>query len=373
MHTSKTHQFIFLSVMAVGGVGVSLAAPVINYVITGYSTAGTPTTLTINGTGLCSGSGTTCTAAPTVKLGGSSGTAITVTAHSKTAVTATLPQPLSVGDYELVFSTGGSGSTSYDLTIANLATPGPQGLPGPAGPAGPQGTQGPIGPAGAQGAIGLPGPQGVQGPAGAIGPAGPVGPAGVNGSIGPAGPAGAQGPAGPQGATGPAGPQGTGYTVVVLGADGSVIGPYVPGVNLLFLQIGGMALEFQIRDFSSIGIVDYGAAIYGGYSSPVQFFGEYFDQPGCTGNAYAVASPTAQPMNFAYRIGNTGYYVPTSSQQITAQSQLGWNDATTPICYTPGDPNYGWTPSLVNVAPLPYPGVDLTAINAKLPYTLGLR
>jgi hypothetical protein len=91
------------------------------------------------------------------------------------------------------------GSTELLIDIAGyyeLASAGPAGATGPAGPQGETGPPGATGPAG---------PQGETGPAGATGPAGPQGETGPAGATGPAGP---QGESGPAGATGPAGPQG---------------------------------------------------------------------------------------------------------------------------------------------------------------------
>ncbi len=129
---------------------------------------------------------------------------------------------------------------------------GPQGEPGPAGPAGPKGDPGPagadgeagakgepgdVGPAGPKGDRGDPGPQGPKGDttvvSGPEGPMGPVGPAGAKGDTGPQGPkgdtgerglqgvVGPQGPAGPAGARGDTGPQGPAGPTGPAGATGS--------------------------------------------------------------------------------------------------------------------------------------------------------
>jgi hypothetical protein len=80
---------------------------------------------------------------------------------------------------------------------------------------GPQGDPGPAGPAGADGAVGPQGPAGPVGPAGADGAVGPQGP------VGPTGPAGADGAVGPQGPAGPAGPQGPAGIVSLAALQGS--------------------------------------------------------------------------------------------------------------------------------------------------------
>ena len=176
--------------------GNATAAPVINSVLTSYSSTGVPTSVTIFGTGLCAAN--TCTARPAVTLGG---TALTPVSGTVTGITA----PLGViadGDYVLKLTTTGTTSTSYNLTIrAKVAgTPGPQGPAGPAGPAGAQGPMGLQGPAGNNGVDGARGPAGVAGAAGATGPAGPQGLQGLKGDKGEKGDNGAQGPVGPAGA-----------------------------------------------------------------------------------------------------------------------------------------------------------------------------
>jgi len=80
------------------------------------------------------------------------------------------------------------------------------------------------GPAGPTGVAGPMGPQGPTGPQGATGPQGPVGPAGATGpqgAVGPAGPTGARGPTGPTGPTGPRGPTGPAVHTTAACADGA--------------------------------------------------------------------------------------------------------------------------------------------------------
>jgi IPT/TIG domain len=168
------------------------------------------TQITINGTGFG-------TREPKVSLGTAQ---LTVTAHSDTRITATIPAATPAGAYLLTVQNGSTFLAAlFTTTIGQIGPAGPAGLPGPAGAPGPAGPPGGVGPAGPAGAVGPAGPAGAvgpAGPAGAVGPAGPagaVGPAGPAGAVGPAGPAGAVGPAGPAGAVGPAGPSGpTGAT-----------------------------------------------------------------------------------------------------------------------------------------------------------------
>jgi hypothetical protein len=126
---------------------------------------------------------------------------------------------------------------------------GPQGAPGPQGPAGQQGPAGPAGPAGATGPAGPQGPkgdtgdigaQGPKGDTGATGPAGPAGPKGDTGAPGPAGPAGPAGPQGPKGDkgdTGAAGPSDAYYYRQIGPTDIDVPGAYAL-VNYVTLPAG---------------------------------------------------------------------------------------------------------------------------------------
>ncbi len=84
----------------------ALSAPSIKSVYKSYSAAGTLTTLTINGVGLC---GNPCTTAPTVTLGG---TTLSLTTYSDTVLTAKVPL-LSIGEYSLAITPLGGSATSY--------------------------------------------------------------------------------------------------------------------------------------------------------------------------------------------------------------------------------------------------------------------
>ena len=79
---------------------------------------------------------------------------------------------------------------------------GPQGEPGPQGPAGPPGAQGQLGPRGESEPPGAKGDTGPQGPPGAKGDTGPQGPPGAKGDTGPQGPPGPKGDPGPESAAG---------------------------------------------------------------------------------------------------------------------------------------------------------------------------
>ena len=204
----------------------STAAPVINSVLTSYSSTGVPTSITVFGTGLCSTTTCTTTSRPSVTLGG---VALSPVSGSATGITAPLGV-ISDGAYTLAVKLGSSTAT-FALSVQSKTTSGTgggatvtvnsttTGLPGtlasvtnsgtsnaaalnftiPRGDTGPQGIQGPTGAAGPAGPQGSAGPSGPQGPAGASGPAGPQG---VAGPAGVAGTNGAMGPQGPKGDTG---------------------------------------------------------------------------------------------------------------------------------------------------------------------------
>jgi hypothetical protein len=166
------------------------------------------TQITIHGTGFG-------TREPKVSFGTAQ---LTVTAHSDTSITATIPAATPAGAYLLTVQNGSTFLAAlFTATIGQVGPAGPAGIPGPAGPpgapgqAGPAGSAGPAGPPGTAGPTGPPGSVGPTGPPGSAGPTGPpgsAGPTGPPGSAGPAGPPGSAGPAGPPGSAGPAGPAG---------------------------------------------------------------------------------------------------------------------------------------------------------------------
>ena len=196
-----------------GVAGMASAVPVITAVYTTYSASGLPTSININGTGLCA---SICSTKPTVTLGGS---ALTVSAASATVATATLPSLIADGTYTLVLSYLGI-STPFDIAIeakdsANTVTVGttttlaagssatvtnsgttaaavlnfgiPKGATGATGSAGPAGPTGATGPAGSVGATGAAGPTGPKGSTGANGATGAIGPPGATGATGATG------------------------------------------------------------------------------------------------------------------------------------------------------------------------------------------
>jgi Collagen triple helix repeat (20 copies)/IPT/TIG domain len=145
------------------------------------------TQITIHGTGFG-------TREPKVSFGTAQ---LTVTAHSDTSITATIPAATPAGAYLLTVQNGSTFLAAlFTATIGQVGPAGPAGIPGPAGPPGAPGQAGPAGSAGPAGPAGPPGSAGPAGPPGSAGPAGPAGPSGPTGSPGPAGPTGPAGPAG---------------------------------------------------------------------------------------------------------------------------------------------------------------------------------
>ena len=223
------------------GSGAVVAVPAITSILTSYSTLGTPTTLTIAGSGFCSTAAGSCATKPTISLNGS---ALTVSAATATSVTAAFVAAPPDGDYLLSLTAGTSGAVTYGLTIESLdkVATGATGPTGAVGAAGAKGSTGPTGAAGSAGAKGATGATGPTGPAGTSGSAtvtigttttGAPGsaasvtntgtgtaaklnfviPQGATGAVGPQGSQGVQGVAGPQGIQGPVGATGqTGAT-----------------------------------------------------------------------------------------------------------------------------------------------------------------
>lgn len=115
------------------------------------------------------------------------------TCYSKTAITVSLPNGVSEGDYRLRIRRKQSDNIGFDFTL---------GAQGPAGVEGPAGVQGPAGASGADGVDGVMGPQGEAGIQGMQGLAGPGGVQGLQGETGEQGASGMQGEAGLQGESG---------------------------------------------------------------------------------------------------------------------------------------------------------------------------
>ena len=179
--------------------GAALAAPAITSILTSYSALGTPTTLTIAGSGFCTTPTGSCATKPTVSV---NGTALTVSAATATSVTASFGAAPPDGDYVLSLTAGTSGSVTYGLTVESLDK-------GATGPTGATGATGPAGAAGSKGSTGVTGSAGAAGAKGATGATGPAGAAGSKGATGSTGAAGVAGAKGVTGATGPAGAAGS--------------------------------------------------------------------------------------------------------------------------------------------------------------------
>ena len=223
------------------------AAPAITSILTTYSAQGTPTALTIAGSGFCTTATGSCATKPTVSV---NGTALTVSSATAAAVTASFGIAPPDGDYLLNLVAGTTGSVTYGLTVESLDK----------GPTGATGATGAAGAAGAKGATGATGTAGTAGAKGATGATGATGAAGTNGSatvtIGttstgtpgssasvtntgtgtaaklnfmiPPGATGATGATGPAGATGIQGVQGLQGVVGPQGIQGV---PGAPGIN----------------------------------------------------------------------------------------------------------------------------------------------
>src|ERR1700677_4568894 len=94
------------------------------------------TQITINGAGFG-------TREPKVSLGTAQ---LTVTAHSDTSITATIPGATPAGAYLLTVQNGSTFLAAlFTATLGQIGPAGPAGIPGPAGPAGGVGPAGPAG------------------------------------------------------------------------------------------------------------------------------------------------------------------------------------------------------------------------------------
>jgi len=288
--------------------GVAAAAPAITSIVTSYSALGTPTALTIAGSGFCTTTTGSCATKPTVNVGG---TALTVSASTATSITATFAAAPPDGDYTLILTAGTTGSVTYGLTIS------PSGATGPTGAAGPKGATG------ATGATGAAGTAGAVGQKGATGATGPTGAAGANGSAtvtigttttGVAGSAATvtntgtttaaklnftipQGATGATGATGAAGPTGAQGLQGVAGPQGVQGVPGAPGINGINGTNGVNGLPGATGATGPTGANGTGFAFQGAWNSSQAYATN--DVVTINGSVYvAVAANTGQsPLN----------------------------------------------------------------------------
>ena len=192
----QTSRTIRVSVAAALGLAASgvYAAPAITSILTTYSASGTPTALTIAGSGFCSNATGACMTVPTVAVNGSN---LTVSGATASGLTATFLATPPDGDYTLSLTAGTTGSITFSLHVESLdkGATGPTGATGAAGAAGVKGATGATGPTGAAGVAGSKGATGATGSTGAAGTAGSKGATGATGSTGPTGATGAAGSA----------------------------------------------------------------------------------------------------------------------------------------------------------------------------------
>ena len=272
-----------LRVVVAASMGVAstaaLATPAINSILTNYSALGTPTSLTLAGSGFCSTASGNCATKPTVTVGG---TALTVSAATAASVTATFVAAPPDGDYTLILTAGTTGSVSFGLTISP---------PGAAGATGAKGATGATGPTGAAGAKGATGSTGVTGATGAAGvsmtvgtttsgaagtnaavtnsgtsaspvlnftvPRGATGVSGPTGATGAAGNNGGLGPVGATGATGPTGATGVAGAVGSIGGQGGTGATGATGAGFSYNGTWNSAIRY-----AASSIVTYGGSSY---------------------------------------------------------------------------------------------------------------
>jgi Collagen triple helix repeat (20 copies) len=231
------------------------------------NTATTPQTMTITGSGFATTN--------TVKL---SGTTLTKTSTTTTAIVAALPSPMTAGDYLL--QVVGKTTVHWYFTYGAVGPQGPAGVPGANGEVG---APGPVGPAGPQG---IPGPMGL---AGASGPAGPIGPQGESGLVGIQGPRGEKGEQGLQGPAGKAGP-----SITVVGQNNIPVFPFV------YLRHEG-GIDIYVAVHKASNGLDIPVAFYQrlpAYDTALEVLRAgtlYFPDTagGCTGQAYLLTSGTS--------------------------------------------------------------------------------
>jgi Collagen triple helix repeat (20 copies) len=267
------------------------------------NTSVSPQIMTITGSGFASTN--------TVRL---SGTTLTKASTSTTVIVATMPSPISAGDYLL--QVVGRSTANWNFTYGAV---GPQ---GPAGAAGATGATGPAGPTGPQGA---PGPMGLSGAPGPVGPSGPSGAQGVQGNDGLQG---IQGPKGDMGEAGPA-PQ---SAFVVVDSNGVELGPLLFTYEVPY-QKYYVTLEIEGQNYIT-------PITTTGFPKPGNFHTIYFESADCTGQAHMV--PVGLPGDgFFLRqvvvVSGIGYVLDVTLQQQyrTFGSRLNSSD---PRSVPDGDP-----------------------------------
>ena len=355
--------------------GAALAVPAITSILTSYSALGTPTTLTIAGTGFCTTATGSCATKPTVSV---NGTALTVSAATATSVAASFGAAPPDGDYLLSLTAGTSGSVTYGLTVESLdkGATGPTGATGATGAAGAKGATGATGAAGSAGSKGATGSTGAAGAAGAAGAKGATGATGPTGAAGsatvsigttttsaagtnaavtntgtgtaailnfviPQGSAGATGPAGLQGVQGPqgvAGPQGlpgangtngvngtnginglpgaTGATGLT-GATGATGSTGATGVGLVFRGAWSPSTAYAANDLVALNSSGFIALVSNTNQNPTSdLVGAYWN--------LLVGQGATGPMGVAGSVGATGATGPAGATGVGLKFRGPW-------------------------------------------------
>jgi len=192
--------------------------------------------------------------------------------------------------------------------------------------------------AGPQGAIGPQGSVGVQGPTGADGAPG------ATGSQGAAGPEGIQGPPGPAGAQGAAGPPGP--SLHVYDASGQQLGILIYASDI---NEGGEWQVFVPEVGATIRLDPATGALI---SEPRDV---YYDQPGCTGNAFA--SPSGRLIQ-SQGLPPTRFFVAVNTPYTTVPN---WSQSGNSACVTFGVIQY------TNNPVVPLLEVPISALGFSLP------
>ena len=299
--TSRTIRVAVAAALGLAAAGAN-AAPAITSILTTYSAQGTPTALTIAGSGFCSNATGVCSTSPTVAVNGSNLTVSAATAGSLTATFAVAPPD---GDYTLSLTAGTLGATTFSLHVESLdkgatGATGATGGTGAAGSAGAKGATGATGPAGTAGSAGAKGATGATGAAGAAGAKGSTGVTGSTGVAGPAGPTGSQGPQGIQGAAGPQGLQGVAGTPGINGINGINGTNGINGLPGATGPVGPQGIPGVTGPVGPTGATGNGFTVTGAWSPTIAY--AVNDVVTFNGSAYAaVAANSAQtPANGAF-------------------------------------------------------------------------